>query len=307
MMSPTILILIHYTFLCIMMLIAVGFFSLIERKVLSLIHSRVGPDKVSLSGILQPIADALKLMTKDDFPVAWSNFILFYASPILMFSVSLGTFLIFPFFMGGSQSFSMILLMIFLGMTVYGNLISGWSSNSKYALIGSVRSVSQSLSYEVVFSFFMILIISVMATFDICKFYVMHLTMLGLMSTFIVLMFISVALAELNRTPFDLSEGESELVSGYSVEYGGVMYTLLFLSENVSIFMSCFMISFFFFSKSPWVFPLMWSVWAFILCVLRGALPRLRYDVLMQFCWLSLLPSVLLSFNFILVMIVVIY
>nr|WJQ21817.1 NADH dehydrogenase subunit 1 [Myrsidea ptilorhynchi] len=293
----SLLILTQYVVLSLMVMVGVAFFSLMERKALSLIHYRVGPDKVSLAGILQPMADAMKLLTKDDYPVTWSNLFLFYLSPILMFCISLGTLIVFPFFFGSSYGLSMLILMVFLGMTVYGILISGWSSNSKYALIGSVRSVSQSLSYEVVLSFFMIVVVIVVASFDISKFTELPYTKLSIMSPLLLSTFVTVALAELNRAPFDLSEGESELVSGYSVEYGGVMYTLLFLSENISIFVSCFMISFFFFFSEPLVLPLMWSFLAFLMCVIRGAVPRLRYDSLMYFCWLSLLPCVLLGLN----------
>nr|WNE90730.1 NADH dehydrogenase subunit 1 [Actornithophilus gracilis] len=271
--------------------LSVAFFSLMERKILSYIHFRKGPNKVIFMGLFQPFVDAIKLITKDDSPVSWSNKILFYISPIFMLTLSLIVWIVFPFVWGE---------LFFLGLSVYGLIISGWSSNSKYAMLGSVRSIVQSISYEVVLSFLLLSLMVLVMGYSISIFNSFKFMKVFLMAPFLLIIFSITALAELNRSPFDLSEGESELVSGYSIEYGGVMYTVIFLSENVMIFFSSLMISFFFFNlSSTLMFFILFSFTSLMICLIRGIVPRLRYDVLMGLCWTCLLPLVMVSLNFI--------
>nr|WIL10134.1 NADH dehydrogenase subunit 1 [Actornithophilus hoplopteri] len=290
----------QFLIMLVFIFLSVAFFSLMERKILSYIHFRKGPNKVIIMGLFQPFVDAIKLITKDDSPVSWSNKALFYLSPIFMLSLSLIIWIVFPFLWGElkTQNFSFLLIFFFLGMSVYGLIISGWSSNSKYAMLGSVRSIVQSISYEVILSFLLLSLMVLVWSYSIHDFGSFKLMKVFLMAPFLFSIFSITALAELNRSPFDLSEGESELVSGYSIEYGGIMYTMIFLSENVMIFFSSLLISYFFFNlSSTFMFFILFSFMSFMICLIRGIVPRLRYDILMYMCWVCLLPLAMVTLN----------
>nr|YP_010890523.1 NADH dehydrogenase subunit 1 [Plegadiphilus threskiornis]WIM51529.1 NADH dehydrogenase subunit 1 [Plegadiphilus threskiornis] len=285
--------------LMVMIMICVAFFSLMERKILSYIHFRKGPNKVMIMGFFQPFADAMKLISKDDSPVKWSNSVSYYLSPLFMMFLGLISWWIFPFnWKTYSNNSSLLFIILILGMTIYGILISGWSSNSKYATLGSMRSISQSISYEVLMSFVFLSLISVISSYSISKMYDYTMSKIIMMMPFMMLLLMISALAELNRSPFDLSEGESELVSGYSVEYGGIVYTLIFLSENIMIFFSSFILSFVCVPYNTMIGVVLFSGFTFLICVIRGIVPRMRYDILMNLCWVYLLPLTLILFNF---------
>nr|QPN54230.1 NADH dehydrogenase subunit 1 [Osborniella crotophagae] len=285
--------------LVIMILLSVAFFSLMERKILSYLHFRKGPNKVLINGFFQPFVDALKLISKDDYPVKWSNKLLFYFSPMFMFFLASLMWMVFPFCWGMmSNEFSFINMIIIMGMSVYGMMLSGWSSNSTYSMLGSIRSVSQSISYEVVMSFIFLSIIFTIYDFSMEGMFKWNIMKIFFLCPFLLILTFISLLAELNRTPFDLAEGESELVSGYSVEYGGFSYTIIFLSENIMIFFSSFVISFFFFTQlTSYMSFIVFSFMSFMICLIRGILPRLRYDKLMILCWTYLMPLSLLLFN----------
>nr|WJQ21835.1 NADH dehydrogenase subunit 1 [Actornithophilus grandiceps] len=304
-MSELLLVLIPFTqflILLVFIFLSVAFFSLMERKILSYVHFRKGPNKVLVSGLTQPFVDAIKLITKDDSPVSWSNKVYYYLSPIFMLVLSLMIWIVYPFLWGNlkSQNFSFLIIFLLMGLSVYGLIISGWSSNSKYAMLGSMRSIVQSISYEVILSFLFLSLMVLVWGYSIFSFLLFNNTKVFLMAPFLFLIFLITALAELNRAPFDLSEGESELVSGYSVEYGGIMYTLIFLSENVMIFFSSLMISFVFLNLSSFfLFFCSFSFFSFLICLIRGIVPRLRYDSLMSVCWILVLPLTMVSLNLI--------
>nr|YP_010889902.1 NADH dehydrogenase subunit 1 [Austromenopon paululum]WJJ69863.1 NADH dehydrogenase subunit 1 [Austromenopon paululum] len=285
--------------LLVMVMLSVAFFSLIERKILSLIHYRKGPNKVSISGLLQPMADAMKLISKDDAPVSWSNKSLYYLSPVFMIFLSLVSWIVYPSVWGmGGQYHAFLLMIIILGLSVYGLMMSGWSPNSVYSVLGSIRAIAQSLSYEVVMSFVFLSVVVVVSSLSFSGFFRLNPTGLGLSILPLVLIMVFALIAELNRSPLDLAEGESELVSGYSVEYGGAMYTILFLSENIMIFFSSVILTFFFFSDlSSLAGGAMITTWSCVFCLIRGALPRIRYDKLMVICWEIILPTTLALFN----------
>nr|YP_009519730.1 NADH dehydrogenase subunit 1 [Colpocephalum griffoneae]AYC65904.1 NADH dehydrogenase subunit 1 [Colpocephalum griffoneae] len=295
------LILLQELLFLVMILLSVAFFSLMERKILSYVHFRKGPNKVIISGFLQPFADALKLLTKDDSPVLWSNKILYFFSPLFMFVLAMISWVVFPFFWGvTSNKLSFLITIIIMGLSVYGIMFSGWSSNSTYSMLGSMRSISQSISYEVVLSFIFLSMIFIISDYSIEMFYDWKLMKIFIFSPFLLSLTCFSLLAEMNRTPFDLAEGESELVSGYSVEYGGVSYTVIFLSENIMIFFSSFLITYFFFNNLTFFMNFfMFSFMSAMICLIRGVLPRFRYDKLMMICWMVMLPLILLNFNLI--------
>nr|AIW64956.1 NADH dehydrogenase subunit 1 [Cyana sp. MT-2014] len=275
-------------------LIGVAFLTLFERKVLGYIQIRKGPNKLGIMGILQPFSDAIKLFTKEQIYPNYSNYIMYYFSPILSFILSLLIWMVIPYYFN-MISFSLGLLFILCCMSlgVYMVMVAGWSSNSSYALLGGLRAVAQTISYEV--SLAMILLSSIIMIMDF------NLLMYNLYQEFIwfiIIMFplclcwISSMLAETNRTPFDFAEGESELVSGFNVEYSSGGFALIFLSEYSSIlFMSMlfvliylggFNLSIMFYFKLTFI--------SFMFIWVRGTLPRYRYDKLMYLAWKSYLP-----------------
>nr|YP_010390398.1 NADH dehydrogenase subunit 1 [Ctenocephalides canis]UPV72719.1 NADH dehydrogenase subunit 1 [Ctenocephalides canis] len=294
--------LISMILMTIMLLIGVAFLTLLERKVLGYIQIRKGPNKVSLIGLLQPISDAIKLFSKEQVILNLSNYFIYYLCPILSLMISLMVWLLMPNLYGGLEfNLGVLFFICCLSMSVYTIMFAGWSSNSNYSLIGGLRSVAQTISYEVSLIILMMSLLFLIESFSLIMFnifqkyvwFIFILWPLGL------IYFVS-SLAETNRTPFDFSEGESELVSGFNVEYGGGGFALIFLAEYASIlfmsFMFCLMflggdyLSILFFLKL--VFLSFMFIWV------RGTLPRYRYDKLMYLAWKSFLP---ISLNYILI------
>nr|YP_009123230.1 NADH dehydrogenase subunit 1 [Heliconius sara]AJM69960.1 NADH dehydrogenase subunit 1 [Heliconius sara] len=275
-------------------LIGVAFLTLLERKVLGYIQIRKGPNKLGLMGILQPFSDAIKLFTKEQVYLNYSNYFSYYFSPIVSFMLSLIIWMVIPYI------FNMVMfnlgLMFFLSCTsvgVYTLLISGWSSNSNYSLLGGLRAVAQTISYEV--SLALILMSSIIMIMDLnlvkfsqYQFLVWFLFMMIPLS----MCFFSSMLAETNRTPFDFAEGESELVSGFNIEYSSGGFALIFLAEYSSIlFMSLlFVIMNMGGYELNLLFYLKLVLISFFFIWVRGTLPRYRYDKLMYLCWKSYLP-----------------
>nr|YP_009350857.1 NADH dehydrogenase subunit 1 [Ophiotermes grandilabius]AQP27950.1 NADH dehydrogenase subunit 1 [Ophiotermes grandilabius] len=290
-----------FLLLMIFVMVGVAFLTLLERSVLGYIHIRKGPNSVGFVGILQPFSDAIKLFTSEQhFPLV-SNYLVYYFSPIFGFFLSLLVWLLIPY-LSGFVSFELGLL-FFLACTslgVYTVMIAGWSSNSGYSLLGGLRALAQTISYEVSLAFILLSFVILVCSYNLIYFYFFQvylwLAFFSLPLSFV--WFIS-CLAETNRTPFDFAEGESELVSGFNVEYGGGGFALIFLAEYASIlFMSllfCIIFlggdiySFFFYVSLTFI--------SFLFVWVRGTLPRFRYDKLMYLAWSSFLP---LSLNYLL-------
>nr|APB02816.1 NADH dehydrogenase subunit 1 [Lytta caraganae] len=301
-----ILLFISMLILIICVLVGVAFLTLMERKVLGYIQIRKGPNKVGFMGLLQPFSDAIKLFVKEQTFPFMSNFNVYYLSPMVNLSISLMLWLCMPFFsVLLSFNLSVLFFLSVSSLSVYTLMLAGWSSNSNYSLLGSLRAVAQTISYEVslalIFMSFLFLILSMnMLEFMKVQKYIWLMFLMFPLS----MMWIISGLAETNRTPFDFAEGESELVSGFNVEYSSGGFALIFMAEYASIlFMSmiCVLIflgggvfSFIFFLKL--VFVSFFWIWV------RGTLPRFRYDKLMHLAWKSFLPSslnyLLFFFNF---------
>nr|UCU57424.1 NADH dehydrogenase subunit 1 [Appasus japonicus] len=287
--------------LWICVLVAVAFVTLLERKVLGYIQIRKGPNKVGLMGLLQPFSDGIKLFFKEQTYPNMSNFIIYFFSPIFMLMLSFVIWCLFPFFVNVySFNLGVLFFLCCSGMGVYGVMLSGWSSNSNYALLGSLRSVAQTISYEVSMSLIMICMLIFVFSFNFIdfKFYQEGVWFL-FFSLPLFFAWFSSCLAETNRSPFDFAEGESELVSGFNVEYSSGGFAFIFLSEYMNIifmsvltcilFLGCSIDSLLFFFQI--VFVVFMFIWV------RGTLPRFRYDKLMYLTWKVFLP---MSLNYLL-------
>nr|YP_010508541.1 NADH dehydrogenase subunit 1 [Philophylla fossata]UXG57154.1 NADH dehydrogenase subunit 1 [Philophylla fossata] len=280
--------------LVVCVLVSVAFLTLLERKVLGYIQIRKGPNKVGLIGIPQPFCDAIKLFTKEQTYPILSNYISYYFSPIFSLFISLLVWLCMPLFV---KLFSFNLgLLFFLCCTslgVYSVMIAGWSSNSNYALLGGLRAVAQTISYEVSMALILLSFIFLISNYNMLYFFY-YQTYIWFILILLPMSFVwfSICLAETNRTPFDFAEGESELVSGFNVEYSSGGFALIFLAEYASIlFMSMlFCIIFLGSDLFNMMFYLKLTFVSFVFIWTRGTLPRFRYDKLMYLAWKCFLP-----------------
>nr|AMH85382.1 NADH dehydrogenase subunit 1 [Winthemia rufopicta] len=287
--------------LIIFVLVSVAFLTLLERKVLGYIQIRKGPNKVGIMGIPQPFCDAIKLFTKEQTYPMLSNYISYYFSPIFSLFLSLLVWMCMPMFV---KLFSFNLgLLFFLCCTslgVYTVMIAGWSSNSNFALLGGLRAVAQTISYEVSMALVLLSFIFLIGSYNMLMFYKYQLFIWFLMILFpMSLVWFSISLAETNRTPFDFAEGESELVSGFNVEYSSGGFALIFLAEYASILFMSLLFSMLFLGSDVYsfIFYMKLMFISFLFIWVRGTLPRFRYDKLMYLAWKSFLPF---SLNFLL-------
>nr|AZL93177.1 NADH dehydrogenase subunit 1 [Dendrocerus sp. ZJUH_2016009] len=294
------LVLIYIIMIFISVLITLAFLTLLERKLLGLIQLRKGPNKVGFSGLFQPFSDAVKLFVKENNKLLKFNKLVYLVTPLvmmlfmLMMWVTLGMTMNFMFL-------NLVILFMFsiLGMGVYPLMLSGWSSMSLYSLLGSLRGIVQSISYEI--SFMMLVLVTVMFSdsFNLLDLFNLQKFMkLFILLVVIALMFFVSMLAELNRTPFDFAEGESELVSGFNVEYMGGEFALIFMSEYGMItFMSFwFVVMFMYLLIFNLGFFILVLYFSFVIVWVRGVFPRFRYDSMMYLIWKNYLPLVLMIF-----------
>nr|YP_009647942.1 NADH dehydrogenase subunit 1 [Isophya major]QBZ37743.1 NADH dehydrogenase subunit 1 [Isophya major] len=285
--------------LIICVLVGMAFLTLLERKVLGYIQIRKGPNKVGVLGLPQPLADALKLFTKEGTGPVLSNYILYYLSPIVSLFLALLVWMIYPY-MTVLFSFNLGLLFFLCctSMGVYTVMIAGWSSNSNYALLGGLRAVAQTISYEVSLALILLSFVFLIESYCLMDFIIMQgCIWFVFLSLPLMLAWFASCLAETNRTPFDFAEGESELVSGFNVEYSSGGFALIFMAEYTSImFMSMlFCVMFLGGDVFTFMFFVKLASLAFIFVWVRGTLPRFRYDKLMYLAWSSYLP---LSLNY---------
>jgi NADH-quinone oxidoreductase subunit H len=302
-------------------LISVAYLTLAERKIMGGMQQRMGPNVVGFHGLLQPLADGLKLLLKESVIPTNSNTFSFIFAPILTFFLSLVGWSIIPF--SNSAFFANInisVLFIFAvsSLGVYGIILSGWASNSRYAFFGALRSAAQMVSYEVSIGLILVSILLCVGSLNFVDIVLFQNNIFFVIPFFaLFLMFLVSILAETNRAPFDLPEAESELVSGFNVEYASMGFALFFLAEYGSIIlMSTFCVLMF---LGGWLFlPYLYIFDPFILGVktsfilfffiwVRASFPRYRVDQLMRLCWKIFLPlsfamvlfimTILFSFN----------
>nr|UGS80515.1 NADH dehydrogenase subunit 1 [Polypsocus corruptus] len=301
---------VEFILMIIFILIGVAFLTLLERKILGYIQIRKGPNKIGFMGILQPFSDAIKLFSKETINPIKSNYLIYYLCPLFSFSLVFLGWLIIPYMsVFINFNFGFLFFMVCLSFSVYGIMIAGWSSNSSYALMGGLRSVAQTISYEVSLIFIFLNMLILCGGYSLLDFYFFQNLCWFIFISFPLfkMLFVSM-LAETNRTPFDFAEGESELVSGFNIEYSSGGFALIFLAEYSSIMFMSLIISVIFFGSNlkSLMFFFIISFMSFSFIWMRGTLPRYRYDKLMNLCWKSFLPISLfmLIFYFSLILIV---
>lgn len=279
-----------------------AFITLFERKIIALFHYRKGPNKTGPFGIFQPFSDATKLISKEFFYPLKSNFNIFIIAPILIFILIIIIWIIYPFYRNLLNfKISFLYFLAIIRTTVYTLLIIGWRSNSTYSIIGALRSIAQSISYEVTFSIALIILLTIINSinFNFISHFKSNIPIIIIILIPILIIFISI-LAEINRTPFDLSEGESELVSGFNIEYGRGKFTLIFIAEYARLILIIFLFNLIIFNLNinnlyfylNYIFILYFITW------IRITFPRIRYDKLIYLCWFYLLPIILILFFF---------
>nr|QNG56183.1 NADH dehydrogenase subunit 1 [Cucujus sp. MJ-2020] len=293
-MKDLFLMLISFLILIICVLVGVAFLTLLERKVLGYIQVRKGPNKVGFMGLVQPFSDAIKLFTKEQVYPFMSNYNLYYLSPVMNLLLALMLWLCMPFItslLGFEYSF--LYFLCISSLSVYTVMLAGWSSNSNYSMLGSLRSVAQTISYEVSMALillsFLIMVIS-LNLIDMMK-YQYYLWFIFMFFP-LCMMWVVSSLAETNRTPFDFAEGESELVSGFNVEYSSGGFAMIFLAEYSNIlFMSMMSVMLFLGGDLfSWMFFIKVVLLGYLWIWVRGTLPRFRYDKLMFLAWKIYLP-----------------
>jgi NADH-quinone oxidoreductase subunit H len=291
------------------LLIAVAYLTLAESKIIASMQQRRGPDVVGVYGLLQPFADGLKLLAKEYVLPSSANPVLFFLAPVITFFLALAAWVVVPFGEGwvfADINVGVLYLFGISSLGVYGIITSGWASNSKYAFLGALRSAAQMVSYEV--SMGLILFCSLICAGSLNVSAIVAAQEQTLWYVFplfpLFIMFFISALAETNRSPFDLPEAEAELVSGYNVEYGAVGFTLFFLGEYANMILMCSLTTLFF--LGGWTPPCDWIVFSwipgviwfgmkvtfllFVFVWVRAAFPRYRYDQLMRLGWKIFLP-----------------
>lgn len=284
-------------FLILFILLGVAFFTLFERRILGYIHYRRGPNKVGYLGLFQPFSDALKLFSREFYFLTFGNYLIYYFVPLLGLTISLLFWLLYPIFFNIiSFNFGLLFFLCCSGLGVYIIIIAGWSSNSIFSMLGCLRSVAQRISYEVCFFLVVICLIFYIESFNLIDLYFVQLNIWIIFLSFpLFFVFFSCILAECNRTPFDFAEGESELVSGFNLEYRSFSFSLFFLSEYRRIIFISFLMGLLFFGGDYFSFFFFLKVLFLVYCFIwvRGTFPRYRYDKLIYLSWRCYLPLAL--------------
>nr|NP_007394.1 NADH dehydrogenase subunit 1 [Osphranter robustus]P92659.1 RecName: Full=NADH-ubiquinone oxidoreductase chain 1; AltName: Full=NADH dehydrogenase subunit 1 [Osphranter robustus]ATZ81957.1 NADH dehydrogenase subunit 1 [Osphranter robustus]CAA71536.1 NADH dehydrogenase subunit 1 [Osphranter robustus] len=285
-------------------LLAVAFLTLVERKVLGYMQFRKGPNIVGPYGLLQPIADAVKLFTKEPLRPLTSSVSMFIIAPILALTLALTIWTPLPMPHALIDlNLGLLFILSLSGLSVYSILWSGWASNSKYALIGALRAVAQTISYEVTLAIILLSIMLINGSFTLKNLIITQENMWLIVATWpLAMMWYISTLAETNRAPFDLTEGESELVSGFNVEYAAGPFAMFFLAEYANIMAMNAMTAILFLGSSlnhnlshlnTLSFMLKTLFLTFMFLWIRASYPRFRYDQLMHLLWKNFLPLTL--------------
>ena len=336
---PTLISIIEVFLVVVPVLLTVAFVTVAERKTMASMQRRLGPNIVGYYGLLQAFADALKLLLKEYVSPTQANVVLFFLGPIITLVFSLLGYAVIPFGPGlaiSDYNLGILYMLAVSSLATYGILLAGWSANSKYAFLGSLRSTAQLISYELILSSAILLVIMLTGSLNLTVNIESQRAVWFILPLFpIFIIFFIGSVAETNRAPFDLAEAESELVSGFMTEHAAVIFVFFFLAEYASIVLICILTTILFlggylYDYLPSVLPIViqhvdfdWylyyvankDVWfsdpliegliysaslglkscimVFIFIWVRASFPRIRFDQLMSFCWIVLLPLVI--------------
>ncbi|MDB6096844.1 MAG: NADH-quinone oxidoreductase subunit [Francisellaceae bacterium] len=318
-LSPYLWVIVKIFLILIPLMLMVAYLTFFERKIIGYFHGRIGPNRVGPFGLLQPFADGLKLLLKEIIVPKQANSYLFVLAPILTIGPALAAWAVIPFDINlvlADINIGLLYVLALASTAVYGIIIAGWSSNSKYALLGALRAASQMVSYEIAMGFALVGVVMSAGSMNLTEIVlaqqggIFHWYWLPLFPLFIIY-WIS-AVAETNRAPFDVSEGESEIVAGFHVEYSGISFALFFLAEYANMILVSTLVSLMF--MGGWLSPFQGLAWAddylkfipgifwllfkvcgflFIFIWFRATFPRYRYDQIMRLCWKIFLPITL--------------
>ncbi|MDO8464376.1 MAG: NADH-quinone oxidoreductase subunit NuoH [Gallionella sp.] len=290
-------------------MLTVAYLTLAERKVIGYMQIRIGPNRVGPYGLLQPLADGVKLLFKEIIIPSGSNKFLFVMAPILGLAPSLAAWAVMPFSDGmvlANLNAGLLYLLAMTSMAVYGIIIAGWASNSKYAFLGAVRSAAQIVSYEIAMGFALVCVLMASQSMNLGDIVHGQQGNLGMLNWYFIplfpmfIVYLISGVAETNRAPFDMAEGESEIVAGFHVEYSGMAFALFFLAEYANMILIAFLTAIMF--LGGWLSPVpflpdsfIWllakaSFFLFLFLWFRATFPRYRYDQLMRLGWKVFIP-----------------
>nr|AXH38215.1 NADH dehydrogenase subunit 1 [Pseudoniphargus sp. 1-Portugal] len=294
-------IILSYIVLIVLVLVSVAFVTLMEQKILASSQIRVGPNYVGMWGMLQPFSDAVKLFSKEGLFLVSSNFLVYWVSPVIGLGLALFLWVVFPFLEGGMEfKYGLLFFICVSGLSVFPILGSGWASNCKYSMLGSLRAVAQMVSYEISLAMIILSLVWLSGGFNLKSVIFSQVYIWNFFMFFpLCLIWFASSLAETSRSPYDFSEGESELVSGFNTEYSAGGFVLIFMSEYANIlFMGLLFVVFF---GGSWVssgLTMKMMIVVYLFVWVRATMPRYRYDKLMYLAWKGFLPISLLLFIF---------
>lgn len=296
------------------LILSVAYLTYFERKVISYMQARIGPNRVGFRGLLQPFADVIKLVMKEVIHPTNANRYLFFIAPVLTIMPAIAAWVVIPFYPGvvvSNVNAGLLLILAVTSIGVYGIIISGWASNSKYAFLGAMRSAAQMVAYEIAMGFAIVGVLMAAQTLNLTAIVqhqaggIWHWYFIPLLPLFVVY-FVS-GMAETNRLPFDVAEGESEIVAGFHVEYSGTAFAVFFLAEYANMILIAAISSLLFlggwlspFAGIPWIGQpsafwmfLKMAFFLFLYLWFRGTFPRYRYDQIMRLGWKIFIPVTL--------------
>lgn len=317
--------LLEIIFLILPALLVIAFITIAERKTMASMQRRIGPNIVGIYGLLQPFADALKLLIKEFIAPTQSNIILFILGPFITLNFALLGYAMLPYSAGITLNdfyLGLFYMLAVSSLATYGILLAGWAANSKYAFLGSLRSTAQLISYELILSSILLLVVLLAGTLNLTKIIEVQKSVWFIFPLFpLFIIFFIASIAETNRAPFDLAEAESELVSGFMTEHSAAIFVFFFLAEYASIILMCILISivllggygFLFYNSivndilnfsflyynikmgimTSIVLSIKSLILIYIFIWIRASFPRIRFDQLMTYCWTVLLPIII--------------